>query len=63
MKFPPKTKPRFACLFAQATALALVVLITVPAAAVEIIKSPGDERSYDFVELDNGLKALIISDP
>lgn len=63
MKFPFKSKPLFHRLFARVTALALIVLIAVPAAAVEIIKSPSDERSYDYLQLNNGLKALIISDP
>lgn len=31
-------------------------------AAVEIVKSPNDERSYRYVELDNGLRALLVSD-
>ncbi|PJE80136.1 Protease 3 [invertebrate metagenome] len=28
-----------------------------------VIKSPADNRDYRFIELDNGLKALLISDP
>ncbi|WP_081869990.1 insulinase family protein [Endozoicomonas numazuensis] len=28
-----------------------------------VVKSPADDRDYRFVELDNGLKALLISDP
>jgi secreted Zn-dependent insulinase-like peptidase len=30
---------------------------------VSIIKSPNDERDYRYLELDNGLKVLLISDP
>ncbi len=63
MKFSFNTKPGMARLFARVTTLVLMVLIAVPAAAVEITKSPSDERSYDYLELSNGLKALIISDP
>ncbi len=32
-------------------------------AAVEVIKSPIDGRDYRFLELDNGLEALLIHDP
>ncbi|MGQ7274479.1 insulinase family protein [Marinobacter sp. V034] len=32
-------------------------------AAVDPVKSPNDSNSYRFIELDNGLKALLISDP
>ncbi|WP_257288657.1 insulinase family protein, partial [Endozoicomonas sp. SESOKO2] len=28
-----------------------------------VVKSPADDRDYRFVELENGLKALLISDP
>ncbi|WP_252179714.1 insulinase family protein [Endozoicomonas sp. 4G] len=28
-----------------------------------VVKSPADDRDYRFVQLDNGLKALLISDP
>jgi insulysin len=37
---------------------------TPPAPApIEVVKSPIDARSYAFVELDNGIRALLISDP
>jgi secreted Zn-dependent insulinase-like peptidase len=31
--------------------------------AAEVLKSPNDNRSYEFLELENGLKVLLISDP
>jgi len=31
-------------------------------AEVEVLKSPNDERDYRYLELENGLKALLISD-
>ncbi len=44
-------------------ALLLLVCLTALASATEIIKSPNDQRDYLAFELDNGLKALVISDP
>jgi insulysin len=34
-----------------------------PAKAQVPVQSPADEKSYRYVELDNGLRALLISDP
>ena len=31
--------------------------------STDIIKSPNDKRSYEYVELDNGLSVLLINDP
>ena len=37
--------------------------VAAPAAAPTVAKSPNDERAYRYVELANGLKALLASDP
>ncbi len=63
MKPPSKFELPLIRLLATAMAIALFVTVTLPAAAVEIVKSPGDNRSYEYLQLDNGLKALLISDP
>ncbi|WP_422409290.1 MULTISPECIES: insulinase family protein [unclassified Endozoicomonas] len=50
-----------------ATILASGCTVTAERDAMEksrvVVKSPADDRDYRFVELDNGLKALLISDP
>ncbi|MFA5631366.1 MAG: insulinase family protein [Porticoccaceae bacterium] len=33
-----------------------------PASAVEVLKSPADDRSYRYFTLDNGLEVLLVSD-
>lgn len=43
--------------------VALVLLALAAEAAGEIIKSPHDPRSYKAIELENGLKVVLISDP
>ncbi|HSS64049.1 MAG TPA: insulinase family protein, partial [Gammaproteobacteria bacterium] len=50
-------------LLASALAIAVIALVSLRAAALEVVKNPGDHRSYEYVQLDNGLKALIVSDP
>ena len=37
--------------------------VAAPAAAPTVVKSPNDERAYRYVELANGLRALLASDP
>ncbi|MXW50635.1 MAG: hypothetical protein F4220_01945 [Gammaproteobacteria bacterium] len=37
--------------------------VAAPAAEPTVVKSPNDERSYRYIELANGLKALLASDP
>ena len=32
-------------------------------AAVEVLKSPADRKSYRYVKLDNGISVLLIHDP
>lgn len=44
-------------------ALLLLVLPQLVAAAVSPIKSPNDDSQYRYLELDNGLKVLLVSDP
>lgn len=63
MRLNSKLKPHLMPLLCATLALALTALASLPAAAIEIVKSPNDSRSYEFVQLNNGLKALIISDP
>jgi insulysin len=63
MKMTSKIETRPARLLATVMAIVLIAVVTLPAAAVEIVKSPGDERSYEYLRLENGLKALLISDP
>ncbi len=48
---------------AARTAVCLLVLFSLPGWATEIIKSPNDDRSYESLVLDNGLKVLLVSDP
>jgi insulysin len=45
-----------------ASALVPLVLSS-PAAAESIIKSPADTRSYQTLQLDNGLRVVLVSDP
>jgi secreted Zn-dependent insulinase-like peptidase len=63
MKPSSKIQTRPARLLAAALAAVLIAFVALPAAAVQIVKSPADHRSYAGIELENGLKALIISDP
>jgi len=62
MKPTSKIEPRSARLLASALAITLIAFVSLRAAAVEVIKSPNDDRRYEYLQLDNGLKALIISD-
>ncbi|MDX1818661.1 MAG: insulinase family protein, partial [Marinobacter sp.] len=41
----------------------LLLLATQAVASQQPIKSPNDNNQYRYIELDNGLKALLISDP
>lgn len=43
--------------------VASFVLLTSVAQAVEVIKSPRDDRRYEVIELDNSLKVALVSDP
>ena len=43
--------------------LTLLLLALAAQAAHAVIKSPNDPRSYETLELDNGLKVVLISDP
>ena len=47
------------------TWIALLFLLLVPAlvSAVEVEKSPNDDRQYQYLALPNGLKVLLVSDP
>lgn len=36
---------------------------TTATAAVEVVKGPLDQREYEYVQLDNGIRALLIHDP
>lgn len=48
----------------RAWALWVLVLLSLTAhAAHAVVKSPYDPRSYETMELDNGLKVVLISDP
>ncbi|HIE54923.1 MAG TPA: peptidase M16, partial [Chromatiaceae bacterium] len=42
---------------------ALLLLSPSLVAAVEVEKSPNDDRHYEYLALPNGLKALLVSDP
>ena len=45
-------------------ALTALIFVAPPQAAAEdVVKSPSDHRDYRYLELDNGLKALLVSDP
>ncbi|MCG3200558.1 MAG: Protease 3 [Gammaproteobacteria bacterium] len=47
-----------------ATLWALLALAcALPAAAVEVVKSPGDTREFEYLQLNNGMKVLLVSDP
>ena len=48
---------------ATRTAVCFLILFSLPVWATEITKSPNDERSYESLVLDNGLKVLLVSDP
>ncbi len=63
MKSTPKFEPRLTRLLFSALAITFIAFVSLRAGAVEIVKSPGDNRSYEYLQLDNGLKALVISDP
>ena len=43
--------------------LCLALLSSLAVASTGIVKSPQDERSYEYLELDNGLRVMLISDP
>jgi insulysin len=49
--------------YLASTLVVLLLCFTPLAGAVEIIKSPNDNRDYLAFELDNGLKVMVISDP
>ncbi len=44
-------------------ALLLLWVLALPVGAVEVIKSPNDDRSYRYLSLENGLRVLLVSDP
>ncbi|WP_444543417.1 insulinase family protein [Marinobacter zhanjiangensis] len=49
---------------ARITALfALLWFATLAQAAIQPVKSPADDNEYRYISLDNGLEALLISDP
>jgi insulysin len=60
---------RYACLLFVAFALAACQQSTpqrpdvAATALTEVRKSPNDDREYRYLELDNGLKVLLVSDP
>ena len=43
--------------------LLLVLFVSLPLQAGEILKSPNDARQYQYLQLANGLKVLLVSDP
>ncbi|NJN53086.1 MAG: peptidase M16, partial [Gammaproteobacteria bacterium] len=43
--------------------LLLSVLLVSACSTVDVRKSPNDDRSYEYLVLDNGLKVLLVSDP
>lgn len=45
------------------TCLALFLFTSVALAAVDIQKSPNDDNQYRYLELENGLRAILVSDP
>ncbi|RBP25624.1 secreted Zn-dependent insulinase-like peptidase [Marinobacter pelagius] len=50
--------------FAQVlSCLALLLLGSLALAAGDIRKSPNDDNRYRYLELDNGLRAILVSDP
>ncbi len=50
-------------LTAVMAALVLGLYVATAAAAVAVTKSPNDPRGYAYLELNNGLKVLLVSDP
>ena len=47
----------------RAFSLFLLLLFTFTAAAVEVVKSPNDDRQYQYLELPNRMRVLLVSDP
>ncbi len=43
--------------------LLLLFLLPTAATPVEVVKSPNDDRSYRYLELADGLRVLLVSDP
>jgi secreted Zn-dependent insulinase-like peptidase len=41
----------------------LALAFALPASAVEVIKSPSDDREFRYLQLTNGMKVLLVSDP
>lgn len=58
----PARRPRRPLLLAALWAL-LALALAPPAAAVEVVKSPSDAREFRFLQLTNGMKVLLVSDP
>ena len=48
---------------AMPAALVLLLAVAVPAPAAEIERSPANPRDYRAFVLDNGLRAIVVSDP
>jgi insulysin len=51
------------CVGRCATVTFLLTILGTPAIASPITSSPVDDRQYDYVELSNGLKVVLVSDP
>ncbi|MGQ0656832.1 MAG: insulinase family protein [Chromatiales bacterium] len=47
----------------RATLALLLLSVTVGARALDVSKSPGDHRQYQYLDLRYGMKVLLISDP
>ena len=43
--------------------LLLLLLFTTAVSAVEVSKSPNDDRQYEYLELPNRMRVLLVSDP
>ncbi len=43
--------------------LVLFLLFTTAVSAVEVSKSPNDDRQYEYLELPNRMRVLLVSDP
>ena len=60
--------PRRAAALSRLRALLLIVLAALllcplPASSAAVIKSENDDRDYRYLELDNGIQVLLVSDP
>lgn len=54
---------RFRCRACRPLLLSFLISISLPALAVEVAKSPLDDRQYRYLLLPNNLPVLLISDP